>query len=340
MHRKVSGGALVRRREFIKFLCGAAAGWPLATSAQPSGKIARIGFLVTGSLAETQVSIDAFRQGMTEFGYAEGKDFTLESRGADGRVEQLPRLAKELVARNVDVLVATATAAGRAAQHATTTIPVVVSAMGDPVSDGLIASLARPGGNITGTTFLGPELVPKRLAFLKQLLPKVSHVAVLWHPTAFSERTTADMLKETRSAGASLDIQLDFVEVRNPDELDRAFSEIVKGGAQALLPLPSPLLFSERKRIVELGARHTLPGMFNSREFVELGGLIAYGVNLAELNRQSASYVAKILRGAKPSELPVEQPTKFELLINLKTARTLGIDVPLVLQQVTDEMIE
>ena len=340
MHRNVWGGALVRRREFIKFLCGAAAGWPLATSAQPSGKIARIGFLVTGSLAETQISIDAFRRGMIEFGYAEGKDFSLTPRGADGRIEQLPRLAEQLVALKVDVIVAAGTPAGRAVQHATTTIPVVVSAMGDPVNDGLIASLARPGGNITGTTFLGPELVPKRLAYLKQLLPKVSRVAVLWHSTAFSERTTADMLKETRNAGSSLAIQLEFVDVRSPAEIDHAFSVIVKSGAQALLPLPSTLLFTQRKRIVELGARNKLPGMFNSREFVELGGLIAYGVNLAELNRQSASYVAKMLRGAKPSDLPVEQPTKFELLINLKTARTLGIDVPLMLQQVTDEMIE
>lgn len=277
---------------------------------------------------------------MTDLGYKEGTNFTLEPRGADGRIERLPHLASELVALKVDVIVAAATPAGRAAQDATTTIPIVVSAMGDPVSDGLVASLARPGGNITGTTFLGPELVPKRLAFLKQLLPRLSRVAVLWHSTAFSERTTTDMLKETRNAGANLGVQLEFVDVRSPDELERAFSTIVRGGAEALLPLPSPLLFNERKRIVDLAAKHRLPGMFNSREFVQLGGLIGYGASIAELNRRSATYVDRILRGAKPSDLPVEQPTKFELLINLKAARTLGIDVPMVLQQVADEMID
>ena len=331
----------MRRREFIWLLSGAAATLcPLKGHTQQPTKIARIGFLITGSLTETRVNVDAFRQGMTELGYQEGKNFTLELRGADSRIERFPRLANELVALKVDVIVAAATPAGRAAQHATTTIPIVVSAMGDPVSDGLVASLARPGGNITGTTFLGPELVPKRLAFLKQLLPTISRVSVLWQSTAFSDRTTSDMLKETTNAGANLGIQLEFVDVRSPDELERTFFTIVKAGADALLPLPSPMLFNERKRIVELAAKDRLPGMFNSREFVQLGGLIAYGVNLAELNRHSATYVDKILRGAKPSDLPVEQPTKFELLINLKTARTLGIDVPLVLQQVADEMID
>lgn len=212
--------------------------------------------------------------------------------------------------------------------------------MGDPVTDGLVASLARPGGNLTGTSFLGPELVPKRLAFLKQLLPKVSHVAGLWHPGAFSDRTTADMLKETNDAALSLGMQLQFVEVRSPDALEQAFSEISKVKVDALVPLPSPMLFAERKRIVELSMTNKLPGMFNAREFVQAGGLIAYGASIADLNGRSAIYVDKILKGAKPADLPVEQPTKFELFINLKAATSLGISIPPVLQQLADEVID
>jgi putative ABC transport system substrate-binding protein len=200
--------------------------------------------------------------------------------------------------------------------------------------------LAQPGGNLTGTSFLGPQLVSKRLALLKEILPKVSHVAVLWHPGAFSDLTTASMLKETMDAAAILGIRLQLVEVRTPDGLDAAFSAITKANAEALLPLPSTMLFNERRRIVELSVINKLPGMFNAREFVELGGLIAYGANIVELNRRCASFVDKILKGAKPADLPVEQPTKFELFINQKAAKALGIDVPLLLQQLADEVID
>jgi len=217
---------------------------------------------------------------------------------------------------------------------------VIVTVMGDAVSDGLVTSLARPGGNISGNSFLGPELVPKRLTFLKQVLPKVSRVAVLLHPGAFSEHTTADMLKEATDAAASLGMQLQLVEVRNPDEMENAFTAIIKAHAEALFPLPSTMLFNERRRIVDLSLKYRLPGMFNAREFVQLGGLIAYGANLADLNRRSATYVDKVLKGAKPADLPVEQPTKFELFINQKAAKSLDIDVPLLLQQLADEVID
>jgi ABC-type uncharacterized transport system substrate-binding protein len=328
----------MRRREFITLIGGAVAAWPLAARAQPPAKVARIGYLITGGLTGTPINVEPFRQGMRELGYSEGADFIIELRAAGGRIERLPSLASELVALKVDVIVAVATPAGRAAQQATTTIPIVVSTMGDPVGDGLVASLAQPGGNLTGTSFLGPQLVSKRLALLKEILPKVSHVAVLWHPGAFSDLTTASMLKETTDAAATLGIQLQFVEVRTPDGLDAAFSAITK--ANALLPLPSTMLFNERRRIVELSVINKLPGMFNAREFVELGGLIAYGANIVELNRRCASFVDKILKGAKPADLPVEQPTKFELFINQKAAKTLGIDVPLLLQQLADEVID
>jgi len=331
----------MRRRQFIALVGGVTAwSWVVKALAQQSAKITRIGFLFTGSLAATKTNIDAFRQGMIELGYVDGVSFVIELRAADSRIERLPDLARELVALKVDVIVAAATPAGRAAQQATSTIPIIVTAMGDPVSDGLVASLAQPAGNVKGTSFLGPELVPKRLAFLKQLLPKVSHVAVLWHPGAFSDRTTADMLKETRDAAATLGMQLQFIEVRSPDELEQAFSAISKARVEALLPLPSPMLFAERKRIAELSVVNKLPGMFNSREFVQLGGLIGYGASIADLNRRSAAYVDKILKGAKPADLPVEQPTKFELFINLKTAKSLGINVPLFLQQLADEVID
>jgi ABC-type uncharacterized transport system substrate-binding protein len=335
-----TSGSAVRRRDFIRITAGSAAAWAWPAAAQQRAKIARIGLLRTGTISDTGVNIDAFRQGLVELGYEEGAGFTIAAREADGRIERLPGLAKELVTLKVDVIVAVATPAGRAAQQATSTIPIVVTAMGDPVGDGLVASLARPGANVTGTTFLGPELVPKRLTFLKQLLPRLSRVAVLWQPGAFGERTTADMLKETKDAAAALGLQLQFVEAQSPNDLERAFSTIAKAGADAVLPFPSTMLFAERKRILDLAAMNKLPGMYNSREFVELGGLIAYGANLADLNRRAASYVDKILRGAKPASLPVEQPTKFELFINLKTAKSLGIDVPLLLQQLADVVID
>jgi putative tryptophan/tyrosine transport system substrate-binding protein len=332
----------MRRREFITLLGGATAAWPLGARAQQAARIARIGYLITGALEspETKINRDAFRQGLNELGYIEGRNIVIEYRSADGKIERLPGLATELVGLRVDLIVAQATPAGRAAQQATTTIPIVVTAMGDPVRDGLVASLARPGGNITGTTFLGPELVPKRLSFLRELLPTISRVAVLWHPGAFSEPTIREMLNEVAQAARRLGVQLQLVEVRSADEFDHAFTTMVGARAEALFQFPSTLLFNERRRIVDLAARHRLPAMFNAREFVQLGGLIAYGANLAELNRRAAAYVDKILKGAKPSDLPVEQPTKFELFINLKTAKALGLAVPDRLLVGADEVIE
>ena len=332
----------MRRREFITLFGGAAAAWPLGARAQQAARIARIGYLITGALEspETKINRDAFRQGLNELGYIEGRNIVIEYRSADGKIERLPGLATELVGLKVDLIVALATPAGRAAQQATTTIPIVVTAMGDPVRDGLVASLARPGGNITGTTFLGPELVPKRLSFLRELLPTISRVAVLWHPGAFSEPTIREMLNEVAQAAGTLGVQLQLVEVRSAEEFDHAFTTMVGARAEALFQFPSTLFFNERRRIVDLAARHRLPAMFNAREFVQLGGLIAYGANLAELNRRAAAYVDKILKGAKPFDLPIEQPTKFELFINLKTAKALGLAVPDRLLVGADEVIE
>ncbi len=313
-----------------------------AAEAQPRTKVARIGFLATASLEspETRVTLDAFRQGLRERGYVEGQNIHIEYRAAEGKIERFPGLATELVRLKVDLIFAPGTSAARAAQQATTTIPIVSSSMADPVGDGLVASLARPGGNITGLTFLGAELVPKRLELLKQALPRISRVAVLWHPGAFGERTTSDMLKATENAARTLGVQLHFVEVRGPDELDRAFTTMTRERADALFVFPSPMLFGERRRIVDLAAKHRLPSMSNAKEFVELGGLMAYGASITDLNRRGATYVDKILKGAKPADLPVEQPTQFELLINLKTARALGLAISQSVLGRADQVIE
>jgi putative ABC transport system substrate-binding protein len=331
----------MQRREFIGLVGGAAA-WPLAAGAQQAPKVARIGILVVGSLEspEARSGLDSFRQGLFELGYIEGRNLAIEYRAADGKIERLPTLATELALLKLDVIIAGATPAGLAAQQATTTTPIVVTAMGDPVRDGLVASLARPGGNITGTGFLGPELVPKRLALLREVLPKLSRVAVLWHPGALGERTMRDMLSEITEAAGTLSMQLHLVEVQEPNELEQAFSRMVTERTEALFQFPSTMLFSERRRIVELAAMRRLPSMFNAREFVQLGGLISYGVSLVDLNRLSATYVDKILKGAKPSDLPVEQPTKFELFINLKTAKTFGLVIPANVLARANEVIE
>jgi putative ABC transport system substrate-binding protein len=310
--------------------------------AQQPAKIPRIGYLVIGSpeSPETRAVLAAFRQGLREHGYVEGQNIVIEYRAAEGKIERLPGLAIELVSLKVDLIVAGSTPVARAAQQATKTIPIVASVMGDPVGDGLVASLARPGGNITGLTFLGPELVPKRIDLLKQTLPKVSRVAILWHPGAFSERTNQDMLKGAEAAARTLGVQLQLAEVGGPDELDRAFSTMTKERAEALVQFPSTMLFNERKRIVDLAAKRRLPSMFGAREFVELGGLISYGASITDLIRRSAAHVDKILKGARPADLPVEQPTKFELVINLKTAKALGLTIPPSLLQRADEVIQ
>jgi putative tryptophan/tyrosine transport system substrate-binding protein len=299
---------------------------------------------LTGSLdspdSDARFAFDAFRQGLRERGYVEGHNIVIELRAAEGRMERFPALASELVRVKVDVIVAGNTPAARAVQQATTTIPVVVPVMGDPVRDGLVASLARPGGNITGLTFLGPELVPKRLALLKQAIPTVSMVVALWHPGAYGERTMNDMMKQAEAAARTLDVHLRLVAVQGSGELERAFSTIGEERADALMVFPSPMLFVERRRIVDLAAKRRLPSMAMGREFVELGGLLSYGASITDLNRRGAAYIDKILKGAKPAELPVEQPTKFELLVNLKTARELGLTIPREFLLLADEVIE
>jgi putative ABC transport system substrate-binding protein len=334
-----SGARQNRRRRLV--LAGSALPFALHARAQQGPATRRIGFLATGiGSQELQVSIDGFRQRMREHGYVEGRNLRIEYRDAEGKLDRLPALAAELASLKVELIVAMATPSARAAQQATRTIPIVAHAMGDPVADGLVASLPRPGGNLTGTTFLGPKLVPKHLELVKEILPRASQVTILRHPGAFAESTMAEMLKETHAAAEVLRIRLHFTDVRGAHELDQAFARIRPDQAQAFVVFPSPLLFFERTKIVALCAKHRLPAVFNNSQAVELGGLAAYGTSLGDLARESANYVVRILKGARPADLPVQQPAKFELAVNLRTAKTLGITLPQSILVRADKVIE
>jgi ABC-type uncharacterized transport system substrate-binding protein len=333
---------VIERRTFVATFAGSFLAAPLAGEAKQAANAPRIGWLLSGSLEspESRAVLSAFRQGARERGYVEGQNIVIEYRAAEGRIGHFPALATDLVRLKVDLIIAGSTPAARAARQATTTIPIVAPTMGDPVGDGFVASLARPGGNITGLTFLGPELVPKRLELLKEALPKVSRVAGLWHPGNLSERTTKDMLSQTETAARTLRMQLQLVEVRSPDELDRAFSTMARQRADALIMFPSAMLFNERQRVINLAEKHRLPSVYAAKEFVEIGGLISYGASITDSFRRAATYVDRILKGAKPGDLPVEQPTKFELVINLKTAKALGLSIPPSLLSRADEVIQ
>lgn len=315
---------------------------PPAASPQETRRVPRIGILNLSAPEhpEGRMPVDVFRQALGERGYVEGRNIIIEYRWAKGRIERLPALAAELVGLKVDVIVAGPTPLARAAKQATATIPIVAYAMQAPVEDGLVASLARPGGNVTGLTFLGPELVPKLLALLKEAHPGFSRVAALWHPGGYAEHTRQEMAKSAEDAARRLGVTLQFVGAEGPIDLDRAFSAIARGRAQALVVFPSPMLFGERRRIVALETKHRLPAIHNAREWADLGGLMTYGASIPALIRRGADYVEKILKGANPADLPVEQPTTYELVINLRTARALGLTIPQSVLAQADEIIK
>jgi len=309
---------------------------PLAAEAQPSAKVARIGYLL-GTTREQEGRVEVFLEEMRALGYVEGQHFVMEVRGAEGQYERLPALAAELVRLQVDVLLVVITPAALAAKHATTTIPIVMAAVGDPVGSGLVASLARPGGNVTGLTSLTSELVGKQLEFLKDVLPTVSRVAVLWNP---ANPVHAVNVREADVAAQALGVQLHLVEAHGPDAFDSAFAAMTSAHAGALLVLGDTMFQTHRRRLAELAATSRLPTMHNARPFVEAGGLMAYGQSTLDIQRRAAVYVDKILKGAKPGDLPVERPVKFELVINLKTAKALGITMPPSLLLLADEVIQ
>ena len=329
---------MTTRRAFIGTLAGLLAA-PLAAEAQQAARIPRIGWL-GGSLAGKSHMTEAFLQGLRDLGYVEGRNVVIEYRDAEGKLERLPALAAELVALKVDVILAGGTAQALAAKQATRTIPIVFTAVVDPVADGLVTSLARPGGNVTGVSSLVSELVGKWLELLKQAVPGISRVAVLWHPGTLGERTEKDMLKGAEAAARALGVRLQFVEARGPADFERAFSDMTRARAGALTVLPSNMFLGERRRLVDLAAKNRLPAVYPWREAVDAGGFMAYGANTADVFRRAATYVDKILKGAKAADLPVEQPTKFDLVINLKTAKALGLTIPPSLLQRADEVIQ
>jgi putative tryptophan/tyrosine transport system substrate-binding protein len=330
----------MERRTFMAMLTGGIVVASFAAEAQQAAKVARIGYLAI-NLAANPHRHEAFRQGLRDLGYVEGRNVVIEYRDAEGKVERLPALAAELVALKVDVIVVGgSTVAALAAKQATRTLPIVFAVAGDPVGSGLVTSLARPGGNVTGLSILAAELVGKRLELLTQAVPGVTRVAVLRLPGALGERTEQDMLKEAEAAARALGVRLQFVEARGPADFDRAFSDMTRARAGALTLLPNNMFVREQRRLVDLAAKNRLPAVYVGRESVDAGGLMAYGPNSADLFRRAATYVDKILKGAKPADLPVEQPTKFELVINLKTAKALGLTIPPSLLGRADQIIQ
>ena len=324
----------MERRAFVVGALGLLAA-PLAAAAQQAGKVYRIGILETIPAAQNAANLAALRKGLRDLGYVEGRNLIIEYRSADGRAERFPDLASELVRLKVDLIVTRGTPAARAAKNATGTIPVVMATMGDPRA--IVASFANPGGNITGVTTFSTELTAKRFELLKELVPNLSRVALLHNmgnPAAPPE------WEETKTAARSLGLQAELLDVRSQGDLGRAFELAVRQRVDALVIGADGLTQMHQQTIVDLVARNRLPAAYPAREFVEAGGLIAYAVNYPDLYFRFASFVDKIFKGAKPGELPVEQPTKFELVINLKTAKALGLTIPQSLLQRADQVIE
>jgi ABC-type uncharacterized transport system substrate-binding protein len=315
---------------------------PLAAEGQLPARASRIGYLsmLSGSDPTYVTLRDAFRQGLRDHGRVEGQTLVIEWRFAEGNISRLPKLAAELVRLKVDLLFAEGTPAAQAARQATATTPIVFSPIADPSGSGLVASLARPGGNITGLTFMAQELSGKRLELLKEAIPGMTRVGLLSHPGNPSEAARKSLLQETEAAARASGVQVQHLEAQGPGDLARAFAAMSRARLDGLILLPSVMFTSERKRIAELAAQARLPAMFFFREFSEAGGLMSYGPHFADLYRRAATYVDKILKGAKPADLPVEQPTRFELVINLKTAKALGLTIPQSVLARADEVIQ
>ena len=325
----------MRRRDFIRLVSATAAAWPLAARAQqPVEKVPRIGLLWPGASVPASPRMESFRRGLREQGYVDGRNVVIELRYAQGGPQQLPDLAADLVRMNVDVIWTAGDLATKVAQRATATIPIVALA-DDMLAAGLVTSLSRPSGNTTGLTIFASELSAKRLELLKNIFPGISRVAALWDPTTGTSQVTV-----TKEAAQSLNVNLQILEVRNRDDLARAFEAAMKEHAEALDTFSSPFLASLYREIISFAAENRLLAIYQWREHAEAGGLASYGPSLSETWRQSALIVTKILRGAKPSDMPVEQPARFELVINQKTAKALGLELPLALLIRADEVIE
>jgi putative ABC transport system substrate-binding protein len=298
----------------------------LSSSAEAQqARVARVGILFGASPSANAARTEAFRQGLRQLGYNEGKNIVIEERYAEGKLDRLPALAAELLRLNVDLIVTVGPAVTRPVKEATNTIPIVMAFDSDPVGSGFVASLARPGGNITGLSTLSPELTGKRLELLKETVPKLSRVAVLGNP---GNTATALNFKEAEVAARAYGLQVQSLEVRGPNDLDNAFSTMIKGRTDALLPLGDSIVVFHRDRIIQFATKNRLPGTYPNSEWADAGGLMAYGPDILDSFRRAATYVDKILKGTKPADLPVEQPTKFEFIINLKAAKAIGLTIP------------
>ncbi|MBB4373665.1 putative ABC transport system substrate-binding protein [Bradyrhizobium sp. cir1] len=326
----------MRRRTFVALLGGAVAARPFAARAQQKA-MPVIGVLATGAPDSASPFLRAFRQGLGEAGYVEGRNVAIEYRYAEGHYDRLPALAADLVGRNVDLIMASSPPSALAAKSATSTIPIVFRGGADPVADELIASLARPGGNLTGVITVANELIAKRLELLSELVPRAGVFALLVNPNT---STAEHVIREVQQAARAKGLQLHVLKAGSESEIDAAFASLIQLHADALVVAADPFLSSQRERLAALAARHAVPAIYAWRENVAVGGLISYGSNLASAFRMVGVYAGKVLKGAKPADLPVEQPTKFELVINIKTAKALGLTVPPSLLTSADEVIE
>jgi putative ABC transport system substrate-binding protein len=327
----------MRRREVITLLGGAAAAWPLAARAQQSAKVPRIGFLGNSTPTLEGNLVKPFREGLLDHGYEEGRTIHIEWRWAEGKYARFPALIAELIAAKVDVIVTAGTPASLAVKKAASSIPLVMIAVGEPVATGLVASLARPGGNITGVTSISPEIEGKRLELLREVVPNVSHIVVFWNAAS---PVQVIQERETRAAAQVLGMKMLSLGVRTLEEIEEAFATILKERPSALFVLADRLFLHHRKRLMDFATQHRLPGVHAYRELVEAGGLMSYGPSYAGMHRRAAYFVDRILKGQNPGDLPVERPATFELVINLKAAKALGITVPLSLLGRADEVIE
>src|SRR2546426_6769596 len=329
----------MERRTFLATLAGGLLAAPLAAKAQPQEKVPRVGYLSPGSPSEPfrRRRFEAFRQGLRELGYVEGQNIAIESRWAEGKYDRYSALAADLVRLKVDVIVAAGGRATQDAQQATRTHPIVMSVVIDPVGSGLVASLARPGGNVTGLTIMASDLVGKQFEVLKEVVPKVSRVALLWNP---ANPGSAPQLREAEAAARALGVRLQTLEARGPQEIDSAFAAMTRERAGALLILPDAIFGNQRRQIAELAAKRRLPSLLGVGEYAEAGGLMNYSANNLDLERRAATFVDKILKGAKPADLPREQPSKFELVINLRTAKAIGLTIPQSILVRADQIIE
>jgi putative tryptophan/tyrosine transport system substrate-binding protein len=309
----------------------------IPASAQQPGKIPRIGFLYGNSPSDNAARIEAFRGGLRDLGYVEGKNIVIEWRSANGKFDRLPALATELVNLKVDVIVAYGPTPIRIAKNATATIPIVMGFEADPVGSGFVASLARPGGNITGLSSLAPDISGKQLGILKEIIPKLSRVAVLGNS---GEQGNAQALKEMERSAGALKLQLQYLDVLSPKDIETSFQAATEKRAGAVLVLAGPVWSPHRTEIINLAAKNRLPAMYYRSDYVEAGGLMTYSTSFPDLFRRAATYVDKILKGAKPADLPIEQPTKFELMINLKTAKQIGVTIPQSVLYKADKVIK